>query len=164
MWAMLSPGGEGISSQTAPQNGDAHPPRPVGLDFRGSIQYHAAHADALWTVMGEGGGDGKNDPAQLQAGETGGDLLPRSKGAGRSVDLCVWPGGTERRWRDRWQRRYSGVKVTAFVTDVSHLKAIHEVRAEYFRRDYPASTLVEVKSLVSPELMIEIEAVAVTSA
>ena len=56
------------------------------------------------------------------------------------------------------------VKVTVFVTDVSHFKAIHEVRAEYFTRDYPASTLVEVKSLVSPDLMIEIEAIAVTSA
>jgi reactive intermediate/imine deaminase len=55
------------------------------------------------------------------------------------------------------------VKVTVFVTDVRHLAAIHEVRAEYFRQDYPASTLVEVKSLVSPELMIEIEAIAVTS-
>jgi 2-iminobutanoate/2-iminopropanoate deaminase len=29
------------------------------------------------------------------------------------------------------------VKVTVFVTDVSHLTAIHEVRAEYFTRDYP---------------------------
>jgi 2-iminobutanoate/2-iminopropanoate deaminase len=56
------------------------------------------------------------------------------------------------------------VKVTVFVTDVSHLAAIHEVRAEYFTRDYPASTLVEVKGLVSPDLMIEIEAIAVTSA
>jgi 2-iminobutanoate/2-iminopropanoate deaminase len=55
------------------------------------------------------------------------------------------------------------VKVTVFVTDVRHLAAIHEVRAEYFRQDYPASTLVEVKSLVSPELMIEIEAIAATS-
>ena len=55
------------------------------------------------------------------------------------------------------------VKVTVFVTDVSHLQAIHEIRADYFRGDYPASTLVEVKSLVSPDLMIEIEAIAVTS-
>jgi 2-iminobutanoate/2-iminopropanoate deaminase len=47
---------------------------------------------------------------------------------------------------------------------VSHFKAIHEVRSEYFTRDYPASTLVEVKSLVSPDLMIEIEAIAVTPA
>jgi 2-iminobutanoate/2-iminopropanoate deaminase len=56
------------------------------------------------------------------------------------------------------------VKVTVFVTDVSHLSAIHEVRAEYFKHDYPASTLVEVKGLVSPDLMIEIEAIAVTPA
>jgi 2-iminobutanoate/2-iminopropanoate deaminase len=54
------------------------------------------------------------------------------------------------------------VKLTVFVTDVSHLQAIHEVRAAYFRGDYPASTLVEVKSLVSPDLMIEIDAIAVT--
>lgn len=54
-------------------------------------------------------------------------------------------------------------KVAVFVIDVSQLAAIHEVRAEYFRRDYPASTLVEVKSLVSPDLMIEIEAIAVTA-
>jgi enamine deaminase RidA (YjgF/YER057c/UK114 family) len=36
--------------------------------------------------------------------------------------------------------------------------------AEYFRRAYPTSTLVEVKSLVSPDLMIEIEAMAVIAA
>jgi reactive intermediate/imine deaminase len=56
------------------------------------------------------------------------------------------------------------VKVTVFVIDVTQLAAIHEVRAEYFKRDYPASTLVEVKSWVSPDLMIEIEAIAVTAA
>jgi reactive intermediate/imine deaminase len=55
------------------------------------------------------------------------------------------------------------VKVTVFVTDVTQFAAIHEVRAEYFKRDYPASTLVEVKGLVSPELLIEIEAIAVTA-
>ena len=54
------------------------------------------------------------------------------------------------------------VKVTVFVTNVAeHYSDIHEIRAEYFQRDYPASTMVEVKALVQPELMIEIEAVAV---
>ncbi len=54
------------------------------------------------------------------------------------------------------------VKVTVFVTNVEEqLAAIHEVRAEYFKSDYPASTLVEVKSLVSKDLLIEIEAIAV---
>lgn len=56
------------------------------------------------------------------------------------------------------------VKVTVFVTNVAeHYSQIHQVRAEYFKSDYPASTMVEVKALVQPELMIEIEAVAVVS-
>ena len=54
------------------------------------------------------------------------------------------------------------VKVTVFVTNVEEqFTGIHEVRAEYFKSDYPASTLVEVKSLVSKDLLIEIEAIAV---
>ena len=54
------------------------------------------------------------------------------------------------------------VKVTVYVTNVKEqLAAIHEVRAQYFKTDYPASTLVEVKSLVSEDLLIEIEAIAV---
>jgi 2-iminobutanoate/2-iminopropanoate deaminase len=56
------------------------------------------------------------------------------------------------------------VKVTVFVTNVAeHYSDIHEIRAEYFPTDYPASTMVEVKALVQPELLIEIEAIAVTS-
>ena len=55
------------------------------------------------------------------------------------------------------------VKVTVFVTNLSeHFAAIHEVRAEFFTADYPASTLVEVSGLVDPEMLIEIEAIAVT--
>ncbi len=56
------------------------------------------------------------------------------------------------------------VKVTVYVTNVKEqLAAIHEVRAQYFKTDYPASTLVEVKSLVSEDLLIEIEAIAVVA-
>ena len=55
------------------------------------------------------------------------------------------------------------VKVTVFVTNLSeHFAAIHEVRREFFKSDYPASTLVEISSLVDPEMLIEIEAIAVT--
>ena len=55
-------------------------------------------------------------------------------------------------------------RVTVYVTDMSGLGQIHEVRAQYFRRPYPASTLVEVKRLVKPEYLIEIDAVAVIPA
>ena len=55
------------------------------------------------------------------------------------------------------------VKVGVFVTNLEeHLAQIHEVRAEYFKHDYPASTLVEIKALVDKDMLIEIEAIAVT--
>jgi reactive intermediate/imine deaminase len=54
------------------------------------------------------------------------------------------------------------VKVTVFVTNLAeHFSAIHEIRAEFFSSDYPASTLVEVSRLVDPDMLIEIEAIAV---
>ena len=55
------------------------------------------------------------------------------------------------------------VKVTVFVTNVEDdYTAIHEARAEYWQTGYPASTMVEVSSLVSKDMLIEIEAIAVT--
>lgn len=53
------------------------------------------------------------------------------------------------------------VKVTVFVTDMRHFDAISEVRRRYFAADLPASTIVEVSKLAQPDLMIEIEGVAV---
>jgi reactive intermediate/imine deaminase len=52
------------------------------------------------------------------------------------------------------------VKVTVFITDMTKFREIHEVRAEYFKNDYPASTMVQVSGLVSPDMLIEIEAIA----
>lgn len=54
------------------------------------------------------------------------------------------------------------VKVTVFVTNVAEQFAqIHEVRSEFWKDGYPASTLVEISALANPELLIEIEALAV---
>jgi len=53
------------------------------------------------------------------------------------------------------------VKITVHLTDMDNLAKFREIRSEYFKRDYPASTLIEVKSLVSKKLFIEIEAIAV---
>ena len=53
------------------------------------------------------------------------------------------------------------VRVTVYVTDMSHFKEIHQLRAEYFKKDYPASTMVQVSGLVSEELLIEIDAIAI---
>lgn len=52
-------------------------------------------------------------------------------------------------------------KVTIYLTDMSHFPKIVELRGKWFSKPYPADTIVEVKSLALPELMIEIDAVAV---
>jgi 2-iminobutanoate/2-iminopropanoate deaminase len=53
------------------------------------------------------------------------------------------------------------VKVTIFLTDMSNFDKIVELRRKWFTAPYPADTIVEVSSLVSPDAMIEIEAMAV---
>jgi reactive intermediate/imine deaminase len=53
------------------------------------------------------------------------------------------------------------VKVTTFVTDMSEIAALRTIRAKYYGRNAPASTLVQIGKLAHPDLLIEIEAIAV---
>ncbi|HKC19613.1 MAG TPA: RidA family protein [Candidatus Dormibacteraeota bacterium] len=57
------------------------------------------------------------------------------------------------------------VKLTYYVTDLAgykrNLSAIGSEFRKVFGRHYPASTLVEVRSLFDPNALVEIEAVAV---
>jgi 2-iminobutanoate/2-iminopropanoate deaminase len=54
------------------------------------------------------------------------------------------------------------VKTTTFVTDIKNVPSLREIRSRRLSKTQPpANTLVEVSSLARPELLIEIEAVAV---
>ncbi len=53
------------------------------------------------------------------------------------------------------------VKVTSFVTDLREAPAAGEVRLRYFAGAFPASTQVQVAALGTPDLKIEIDAIAV---
>lgn len=54
------------------------------------------------------------------------------------------------------------VKITVYVTDPSHRPAVGAARTRHFRAGhYPASTYVVVSGLAIPELLVEIEAIAV---
>ena len=53
------------------------------------------------------------------------------------------------------------VKMNSYITDMSKVQAVRDVRARYFKDATPASTFVEVKGLVRPELLLEIEVIAV---
>lgn len=55
------------------------------------------------------------------------------------------------------------VKVVIYVTDISRREEVWRARREFFRGDFPVSTLVEVSALAMPELKVEIEAIAVRS-
>ena len=55
------------------------------------------------------------------------------------------------------------IKVTIYLTDMTHFEKIVALREQWFTAPYPADTIVEVKALALPELMIEIEAIAVES-
>jgi enamine deaminase RidA (YjgF/YER057c/UK114 family) len=43
---------------------------------------------------------------------------------------------------------------------MEHFDAIHKVRREYFKAPAPASTMVEVCKMTSPDYLIEISAIA----
>ena len=53
-------------------------------------------------------------------------------------------------------------KVTIFLTDMAaNFPKVVELRRKWFTPPYPADTIVEVRSLYRPEVMLEIEAIAV---
>lgn len=53
------------------------------------------------------------------------------------------------------------VRVDVYVRNMEHFPIIHKVRREYFNEPVPASTMVEVSKMVSPDYLIEISAIAV---
>jgi enamine deaminase RidA (YjgF/YER057c/UK114 family) len=53
------------------------------------------------------------------------------------------------------------VRTRMFVTDMSRWEEVGKAHGEYFKDIKPASTLVEVKSLVHPDMLVEIEVTAI---
>lgn len=51
------------------------------------------------------------------------------------------------------------IKVTIFLTSMSHFDKIVALRRKWFTVPYPADTIVEISALYTPEAMIEIEAI-----
>ena len=52
-------------------------------------------------------------------------------------------------------------RVDVHVRNMEHFALIHEVRRQYFKAPLPASTMVEVTKMTSPDYLIEISAIAV---
>ncbi len=52
-------------------------------------------------------------------------------------------------------------RVDVYIRNMEHFEVIHKVRREYFTEPLPASTMVEVVKMTSPDYLIEISAIAV---
>jgi reactive intermediate/imine deaminase len=82
-----------------------------------------------------------------------GDVVAQARQVFENIGAVLHEAGAS--WRDV-------VKLTYFLTDLSRLQEVRNVRDEFVDPDrLPASTLVQVAGLVRPELLIEIEAVVV---
>jgi reactive intermediate/imine deaminase len=53
------------------------------------------------------------------------------------------------------------VRVDVYVRNMEHFDQIHKVRRQYFKTPAPASTMVEICKMTSPDYLIEINAIAV---
>jgi len=80
-----------------------------------------------------------------------GDFDAQADQAFRNLDRALRAGGSSFE---------QVIKVTIFLTSMSHFPKIVELRRKWFSAPYPADTIVEVSRLYSPDAMIEIEAIA----
>jgi enamine deaminase RidA (YjgF/YER057c/UK114 family) len=80
-----------------------------------------------------------------------GDAEEQARQCLRNVDALLEAAGASRR---------DIVRIGVFLTDMRDRDAVARARSDYFGEHKPASTLVEVTALVSPELKVEIEATA----
>jgi enamine deaminase RidA (YjgF/YER057c/UK114 family) len=81
-----------------------------------------------------------------------GDFKAQARGAYQAIKALVESqGGT----------MANVIKLTNFVTDMKYRADLAAVREEFLGKKGPASTLVEVSALAFPDLMVEIEAIAV---
>jgi 2-iminobutanoate/2-iminopropanoate deaminase len=53
------------------------------------------------------------------------------------------------------------VKMTIYVTNMAENHHVWKARKEFFTGDFPACTLVEVSALANPQILVEIEAIAI---
>lgn len=52
------------------------------------------------------------------------------------------------------------VKMTIYVVNIKQNTEVWRARQEFFTGDFPCSSLVEVRNLATPEILVEIEAIA----
>jgi 2-iminobutanoate/2-iminopropanoate deaminase len=55
------------------------------------------------------------------------------------------------------------VTMTVFLSDARHTTRMTELRTELFGKDFPASAAITVQGFAQPEMLIEVQAIAVAA-
>ena len=90
-------------------------------------------------------------PVVAVAGTTGaGDgIAAQTRDALRRIEIAL---------RDAGAELTDVIRTRIYVTDIAQWRAVGDVHAEVFGDIRPVATMVEVAALISPELLVEIEA------
>ena len=98
----------------------------------------------------------RTGPHVVVAGTTGAgdDVAAQAREALRRIEIALHEVGAS---------MAEVVRTRIYVTDISRWREVGTVHAEMFGEIRPVTTMVEVSALISPELMVEIEADAYVS-
>jgi Endoribonuclease L-PSP len=70
---------------------------------------------------------------------------------------------TRRRFRPSRNIERALERAGVFLTNIADFEKVGKAHGEFFREIRPASTMVAITALVSPEMLLEIEAEAIVS-
>lgn len=93
----------------------------------------------------------RTGPFVAVAGTTGAgdDICAQARDALHRIDVAL---------REVGASLSDVVRTRMFVTDISRWSELGAVHAEYFGDVLPVTSMIEVSALISPELLVEIEA------
>lgn len=98
-------------------------------------------------------------PSVHVSGTTATDAHGRIVGVGNAYDQAVQAlHNVEAALRAAGARREDVVRTRIYVTNIDDWQAVGRAHGEFFSDVRPACTLVEVRRLVAPEMLVEIEA------